>query len=314
MRGVVLSLLSLTFFAPVIARADGDPVTAEALFREGRRAADAGNYTVACPRFAESYRLDPEPGTLLNLGDCEENRGQLAHAWEHFRQLYDELPQADERRPIADARARALELRLPKLRIVLLTSPARITRDDEVLGNASLGVSLPVDPGHHVMVVSSRGRRDKRYDVVLAEGDDKVVSVSSGEPMDGSPPLTVEGLPSGVQPAAVTEHPTSGWSVTHTAVFVVGGVGVVSLVTGSVFGVVALTHLSSANAGCSGNVCSSPNALDQFRDAQSFAVATDLMLGIGVALIGTAVVLALYSSHHRSVGQAHIPLWIEGRF
>src|SRR5450631_560862 len=104
----------LLILAPVMARADGaDPAAADVLFREGRRDADAGNYALACPKFEESFRLDPAPGTLLNLADCEENRGQLTRAWQHFQQLTDELPATDERRPIAIARARALETRAP---------------------------------------------------------------------------------------------------------------------------------------------------------------------------------------------------------
>jgi len=50
------------------ARAGGaDPMTAESLFREGRRAADEGNYALACTRFEESNRLDPAAGAVLNL-------------------------------------------------------------------------------------------------------------------------------------------------------------------------------------------------------------------------------------------------------
>jgi hypothetical protein len=310
----LVPVLAIAFLAPVVARADGDAVTAEALFREGRRAADAGNYAVACPRFAESYRLDPEPGTLLNLGDCEENRGQLTRAWQHFRRLYDELPQADERRPIADARARALELRLPKLRIMLLTLSARVIRDDAMLGGASLGVSLPVDPGHHVVVVTSPGRRDKRYQVALIEGDDKVILVSAGEPLptpEGPRALVVESPPLVVH----AEHRApSNKGLHRDATFVSAGLGIACVVTGSVFGVVAFTGLASANAQCNGVVCSSPGAVSQYREAQSFALATDVTIGVGIALIATAVVLAITApSNHRAVGRTGAR-WMEGRF
>jgi hypothetical protein len=313
-----VAVLAFTFLAPLVARAEGDTVTAEALFREGRRAADAGDYAIACPRFAESYRLDPEPGTLLNLGDCEENRGQLSRAWEHFRQLYDELPAGDDRKPIADARAHALELRLPKLRIMLLTLPARVTRDDAVLGSASLGVSLPVDPGHHVMVVSAAGRRDKRYDVVVVEGDDKVIAVSSGEPLTNpsvlQPPISERSRAVEAEALVVTKQPAQVDNVQRYAMIGSASAGVACLLAGSIFGVVALTHLSTANAGCVGDVCSSPAALSQFKDAQAFALPADVTIGIGVALIATAVVLAVTTSQRRPAGQIAVRPWIEGRF
>ncbi len=305
MRFLVLSS-ALLVLAPAIALADGTgTATADSLFRDGRRAADAGNFAVACPKFEESYKLDPAPGTLLNLADCEENRGQLSRAWQHFRQLHDLLPVSDDRRPIAEKRAQSLELRAPKLRIVLTSSvPASVMRDDVLMVPGSLGVSLPVDLGKHVIVVTAPGRQEMRYEMAIAEGDDKELSVSSGEllPSGDAQPVVVvthaepdHGHPAAelhdrVQPPLVL-GPHDG-SVQRKAAFVVGGVGVVSLVAGTIFGVVALSRLGSANAGCTGNVCASQDSVNQFHGAQSFALAADVTIVLGVALIGTAVSLS----------------------
>ena len=106
--------MRLAPFALVLLPALAFAQDAETLFREGRVAAEAGNYTVACPKFEESYKLDPAPGTLLNLADCEENRGQLVKAWQHFRLLHDRLPASDDRKVVAAVRAHALEQRLPQ--------------------------------------------------------------------------------------------------------------------------------------------------------------------------------------------------------
>jgi hypothetical protein len=312
-----LLVLALT---PLAARADSaDPAAADALFREGRRAADAGNYAVACPKFEESYRLDPAPGTLLNLGDCEENRGQLARAAQHFRQLYDQLPAADDRRPIADARARALELRAPKLRIVLVTSvSSSVTRDDVTVARSSLGVTLPVDPGRHAIVVTSAGRAAKRYEVSLSEGEFMEISVSAGEPLTDTKPLSaVTGapLPAATEVATQAPAPARDGSVQRTAAYVVGGVGIATFVTGTILGVVALSHLTSANAACTGNICSSQDAVSQFHGAQSFAIAADVTLGVGLAFIGTAIFLALIAPHGSSAPVAgSMPMWMGGRF
>ncbi|MFO0567610.1 MAG: hypothetical protein U0263_18270 [Polyangiaceae bacterium] len=54
-----------------------DATAAEALFNAGRDAVKAGDYPTACAKFRESNRLDPAPGTVLNLADCEEHLGHV---------------------------------------------------------------------------------------------------------------------------------------------------------------------------------------------------------------------------------------------
>ncbi len=274
-------------------------MTAEALFREGRRSADAGNYALACPRFEESNRLDPAPGTLLNLADCEEHVGHLAFAWEHFRRLAEELPEQDARRPIAEARARALESRIPKLRIALVGQvPATVVRDGAVLGPASLGVALPVDPGRHTVVVSSPGRLDRVYDVPVPEGQEVQLRVVPGQP--GTAAEGGAGAASNTTPPAEgvdAEGPPSHASWRGTTQLVLGGVGAASLVTGAAFGVAALVQLSASNGSCNQGVCSNEDALSQYHSAQSFAHVSDVMLGVGVVCLGTAIVLAV-TGHH----------------
>src|SRR3984885_15543934 len=59
---------------------------AEALFEEGRKLVADGNFAEACPKFADSQRLDPSPATLLNLASCYEKSGRTASAWATYRE------------------------------------------------------------------------------------------------------------------------------------------------------------------------------------------------------------------------------------
>jgi hypothetical protein len=270
------SLLALAFVisSAGAARADGRAVVdAELLFREGRRAADLGNFAVACEKFEASHRLDPAPGTLLNLADCEETRGQLTRAWRDFLALADALPETDDRKAVALERARNLERSMPKLRVRLAhaSETARVFRDGVELGDMTLGVALPVDPGRHIVVVRDGGYREQSYTVIVRRGEERDLQV---------------------------EHGASRPDPKRAVGFTLGGVGVASLIAGTVTGVFALTSLSASNAQCPNGICSTPEGVSAHDTARSFAIASDVFLGVGAALVVTSIVL-LATSHTR---------------
>ena len=72
---------------PSLARADSslaDKAAAQSLFDEGRKLMTEGKFAQACPKLAESQKLDPGVGTQFNLADCYERLGQTASAWAGF--------------------------------------------------------------------------------------------------------------------------------------------------------------------------------------------------------------------------------------
>ena len=64
-----------------------DQVAAEALFQEGVALLEEGNANAACPKLAESHRLDAATGTLMALSLCNEAVGKLASAWAGFTEV-----------------------------------------------------------------------------------------------------------------------------------------------------------------------------------------------------------------------------------
>src|SRR5271166_5257799 len=74
----------------------GDKAAAQAIFDEGKRLMDAGQFAQACPKFADSEKLDPGVGTLLNLGVCYEKNGQTASAWATYKEAASAAANAGE--------------------------------------------------------------------------------------------------------------------------------------------------------------------------------------------------------------------------
>jgi len=245
-----------------------DPTSAEALFREARALVVAGDYVDACPKFAESLRLDHASGTLLNLADCEEHTSRIATALAHFRELSRELPEADERQRIAADGAAALEARVPHLTVRSSTSlplGAKIWRDDVEIPRASLDLALPVDPGTHTVVVSDGDRILCRVEVEVREGQSGILAPETSE----------------------HEAPRATGNAKRTAAWMTGGLAVTALVTGASFGISALSNNSASEAQCTGGSCANAASARAYDDARSQARIADVAFGIG--LVATLV-------------------------
>jgi hypothetical protein len=178
-----LALVALVALSSSTARA-GDPVAAREQVKLGYTLAQEGKCDEALPHFVESLRLDTKAITLINLAACEEKLGKLADALGHWLEAraraQTEANSAIEEE--ASKKAHALESRIPKLTLSVKGASAavEVVRDGIVLGAASMGVPLPVNPGPHVLVVRDAGHEDSSETISLAEGETKAVELRVG--------------------------------------------------------------------------------------------------------------------------------------
>lgn len=285
--------------------------TAEALFREARQLMDTKDYSAACPKFAESQRLEPAPGTLLNLADCYEKGGQTASAWRTFK---DASAAATARNradwaATATQRAAALEPKLSTLAITVAgavsTPGLHIERDGVLVERNVWGTAVPIDPGPHVLAATATGRKPwtRRVDVPAAQNVLIDVPVLEGDVAIAAPAAVANKPEADPQPAAPPEG-----STTRVAGYVAAGVGVVGLAVGTFTGLHALSLRSDAQSKCESypSRCSA-DASASNDDAKKFAtLSTASLIAGGVLLVG-GIVLVLISPR-RTDARAALPL------
>jgi hypothetical protein len=179
----VTALLCAAPLAASAAEPDAVVEAAKELLQKGQAAMKQGDRAEALILFHKSYSLAPTFATRLYMASCEEQLGLTASAWLHYLKLWVELPADDERVPFARERTEALEPRVPRLQIKLAPGAppgTRIMQDNVELPQGDLDAVLPVDPTPHVIVVTAPGRKDRRYEVKVAEGARETLTVEPG--------------------------------------------------------------------------------------------------------------------------------------
>jgi hypothetical protein len=271
-----------------------DKATAEALFDQGKDLMRAGTYEAACPKFAESQRLDPGVGTLLGLGECYERTGRITSAWATFREA-SALARTggDARRDaLAQQRYARLEPTLPKLVVTVKETPGvdvSVVDGTSALARAVWGSPLPVDPGEHTIRASAPGYEDWSTTVKIDKGESKTVEVptlaakgaSAPKPEAPPPPPPADQSPP-------PEPPRGGISVLTIGAYAVGAVG---LGVGAGFGLASLSKASDLDGVCKPTCPVDRN--DDLSTARTQAWISNVGFAVGVvgAVVGTVSLL-----------------------
>ena len=306
----ILSLLVVTWASARTARGDAsatDKATAQALFDEGKRLMEEGQYAKACPKLADSLRLDHGIGTMLNLAICYERNGQTASAWATFKDAAGEARVAGqvEREKLARDRAALLEPKLARLAIVVARESAvdglLVRRDGEPVPTSTWGLPVPIDPGEHAIEASAPGRKAWATAVAVTPASSSEVAVPPLEPevvvpVKPPPPAAVPPESPPLPLVAPRTEPSPG--AAQRTWGIVGGVAGLVAMGGSLGVGLAARHVydgskqaSGQDPQCSiGGVCTQQGE-EQQKNAQSLAgIGTGLFVG-GAVLVAAGVVL-----------------------
>ncbi len=268
---------------------------AQAAFDLGKKLMIEAKYAEACPKFADSLRLDPGVGTMLFLADCYEKVGRNASAWAEFREAQAlSARQSDGREVIARERADALEPRLSRLIIVVPQEQAslaelKVMRDGTEVGQALWGAAVPVDPGPHQISATAAKKKEWSTKLVITNNA-PTLSISVPSLVD-APPEVAAAAPR--VPADNTAPPESGKTGDKQRLLGIGvaGLGVVGVAVGSVFGLEASARNSESNAHChDGNHCDQ-TGVDLRSSAGTDATLSTVTFALGIAALAGGAVL-----------------------
>lgn len=277
---------------------------AEKLFREGKKLLDKKSYAEACPKLAESARLDPASGTLLALGLCHEGQGKTASAWADYTEAASVAKRDNrpDREKAALQKASQLEPKLARVTFdvaaATTTKGLEVRQDDVVMGSAGWK-DAPVDAGEHVLEVTAPGKKPFKTTFTVTTSEKKIVAVPALEDV----------------PVATSVAPEKKSSPLKTAGFVTGGVGIASLVASGIFGAVAIAKNGEGKSACPMKTCANPSGVDANHAAETFADLSTVLFIAGVVLTGAGVTMVIVSpSKTSTMGLVLTPIGAGGTF
>jgi serine/threonine-protein kinase len=288
---------------------------AESLYLDGKRLLDEKKYAEACPKLAESERLEPAGGTELALALCYDEWGKIASAWAAYRDALASARKAgrkDREKASQDAIAR-LEPLLPKLTVRVAPEAAaldgiEVRRDGVVLGKIAWGTPIPVDPGEvHVEALAPGHLPFKTSLTISGPRDEKTILVpplqraetprppASSSPSSSAAPTTV--------PSPTVELPPQDSSLRKPLGYASLGLGVVGLGLGAYLGSRFFSKKSDADAICPGSTCSDRHAVDLSKQAQTSGILGSVSLAIGLAGVGVGSYLLFFGPEQRAAAR-----------
>lgn len=299
-------LAAFTFAVSPSFAQTGSSERAAALFEEGRKAAEAGDYTTAREKLTESQRVEPAVGTLMNLADVEGHEGRLLEAlarWNEAMALAQKTN--DVRVEFIQGKIDRLQPRIPSLTIEVaggLPEGTRISRNGDEVPLDTVGTAVQVNPGRYVITAKAPGRPEQRAEVFLEEGQREVARLTFRE---AGPPEVAASNKIPERKAAAPDH---------TLAYVLGGVGVAGVVVGAVTGLMLRSKQSTIDEHCdsSTKACDDQAGPDAAESAKGLVPINVVAWTVGIVGLGSGTIVYLSGRSAREESVAGVA--VGGRF
>lgn len=274
-----LGVFALLALAPPALGQDAAELTkARAAFQQAIELEQAGNWAAAVQRFREVGQVRMTPQVRFHIALCEEKLGRLVAALGGYELA---LAQADavgaEFKAEVESNVTRLRERIPKLVIArgAGAEAASIELNGVSVGESSIGVEVPQDPGPHAVTAKAPGYKPFESTVTLEEGQRQTVEIV----MEPLPVEETRPPPPSAPPQKIKLVP-----------IIVGGAGAATLLASGVFLVLRQSTLSGLEDACRGDVCPTSER-GAYSRLKTYHYASIVTFGVGVAAVGTAAAL-----------------------
>ena len=258
-----------------------------------------GDWAGALSLLKEVAIIKPTPQVRFNIALCEERLGRLVAALGDYELAASDAQaeKADQVRQEVDSRLEALKARVP--RVVVQrgdgADSATISLDGVSLGDSVLNNLLPVDPGPHTVEATAVGFQPFKQTFRVVEQQTATIQVK------------LDAVPVAVPPPPPAEPRPVSHGV-RTAGFVVGGVGIASLIASGTLFYLRQNTISDLDKQCGAERSSCPPSSKNTVDhGKLYTTMGDVTLVTGVVGLGLGAALVIVGSHsteHASVALA----------
>jgi hypothetical protein len=271
---------------------------ARRLFQRALELEQAQDYGKALDLFREVGSVKLTPQVRFHIATCEENLGKLVTALGGYKLA---LEGADTVGPAfrteVETKITNISAIIPKLTIKRGkgAEAATISLDGSELGPKAVGSEIPVDPGPHTITATAPGHQDYMDTVTVAEKESKAITVTMKKAAAPGEPTPGGVAPGGGDTGVTYKKPS------RTVPYVVGAAGGAFLIGGGAFALMQMSLVSKIEKACKpgtpddcqgARTTAEQTQVNSDRDtAKTYQIISIVGAGVGVAAIGTAVVL-----------------------
>jgi hypothetical protein len=274
-----------------------DNKKADELFKQAKKLMADKRYSEACPKFEESFKLDPGIGGELNIARCYEEWGKLGRAYRAYLDAEKQAKDAnDSRQAKIHELVAAIQPLVPKLVIHIPkdaeTDGLKVSIDGIVVEKDDLANPQLVDPGPKQVEYTLPGGFKKSTLIPVERGGTNDVTLELPSRKPSKPIDKDKDRDKNVEKPVATSQPGRNQRI---AGIVIGGVGVVAIGISTVMTFSARSKYNDALAAhCNGmtNMCDAQGLTDT-HDARSTANTATIIFSVGLAAVAGGVVVYL---------------------